>query len=172
MCVKTGEAADLLIRTRQPVGGMPAVLYLLVFLGPFGFFGLLLLALFWPGEHLTVRLPGTEASSQRERHLQQLRLVALGLGVLSPVLGVLGVGTLPALWLALGFLFFAAAGALTVMLWRQSVGVSIDATRRWVTLTGVHPAFVEAASRREAFSRPSSKAPAGALGNGLRDRGG
>ena len=153
VCAKTGEPADLLIRVRQPVGGMPQVMWLLLFLGPVGFFGLLLMALLWPGEELTVRIPETEASFARERQMERLRLAALGLGVVSPVLGILGVGMFPALWLALGALFFAAAGALTLVLWRQSVGVSIDVTRRWVTLTGVHPNFVEAVNRQEATPR-------------------
>ena len=153
VCAKTGEPADLVIRMRQPVGGMPTVAWLLLLAGPVGFLGLLLLALVWPGEHLTVRIPETEASFQRERDLERLRLAALGLGVVSPVLGILGVGMFPALWLALGVLFFAAAGALTWMLWRQSISVDIDVTRRWVTLTNVHRNFVEAVNRQEATPR-------------------
>jgi hypothetical protein len=46
-----------------------------------------------------------------------------------------------------------AAGALTVMLWRQSVGVSIDVTRRWVTLTNVHPHFADAVNSRVTKAR-------------------
>ncbi|MGI8984951.1 MAG: hypothetical protein ACR2HM_10565 [Acidimicrobiales bacterium] len=34
-------------------------------------------------------------------------------------------------------------------LWRRSVGVGIDVTRRLVTITNAHPAFVEAVRRRE-----------------------
>ena len=60
------------------------------------------------------------------------------------------VGMFPLLWLAAGAAFFVAAGAFTWMLWRQSISVSIDVTRRWVTFTGVHPAFVEAVQRQEA----------------------
>ena len=153
VCVKTGEPADLLIRMHQPVGGMPPVVWFLFFLGPLGFIGLLMVALLWPSEQLTVRLPETEASFQRERQLQRYRLAALGLGVAVPFLGLTGVGTFPLLWLALGLAFFLAAGALTLMLWRQSVSVEIDVTRRWVTLTGVHPNFEEAVSRQEMFSR-------------------
>ena len=52
-----------------------------------------------------------------------------------------------------GAAFFVAAGALTWMLWRQSVSVDIDVTRRWVTFRGVHPAFVEAVNRQESLGR-------------------
>ena len=155
VCAKTGEPADLVIRMRQPVGGgLPPVAWLLLLLGPMGIVALVVLAVAWPGqEQLTVRVPETEASFQRERQLERWRLAALGAGVLGPGLGILGVGMLPVLWLALGVLFFVAAGALTWMLWRQSISVEIDVTRRWVTLTNVHPNFVEAVNRQEATPR-------------------
>ena len=152
VCAKTGEPTDLIVRMRQPVGGgLPPVAWLLLLLGPLGIVGLLVLALAWPGaEYLTVRVPETEASFQRERQLERWRLAALGAGVFLPFLGILGVGMFPLLWLAAGVAFFVAAGALTWMLWRQSITVSIDVTRRWVTLTNVHRGFVEAVQRQEA----------------------
>ena len=152
VCAKTGEPADLMIRVRQPVGGgLPAAAWLLLLLGPLGVVGLFVLALAWPGaEYLTVRVPETEASFQNERQLERWRLAALGAGVFIPFLGVFGVGMFPLLWLASGAAFLVAAGALTWMLWRQSISVSIDVSRRWVTLAGVHPNFVEAVQRQEA----------------------
>ena len=114
----------------------------------------MVLAVAWPGqEHLTVRVPETEASFERERQLERWRLAALGAGVFLPLLGVFGVGMFPLLWLAVGAAFLVAAGALTWMLWRQSVSVDIDVTRRWVTFRGVHPAFVEAVNRQESLGR-------------------
>jgi hypothetical protein len=134
VCAKTGEPADLIIRMRQPVGGMPPVVWLLLLLGPVGFVGVLVLALSWPNEHLTVRIPETEASYQRERQMERLRLGALGAGVFVPILGIL-------------------AAAVHVMLWRQAIEVSIDVTRRWVTFRNVHPDFVDAVQRQEASPR-------------------
>jgi hypothetical protein len=155
VCAKTGEPADLMVRVRQPVGGgIPWWVWFLFFFGPLGFFGLLLAALLAPGtEYLTVRIPESEASFQRERQLERWRLAALGAGVAIPVLAVLGVGMFPVLWLALTVGAFLAAGALTWGLWRQSISVGIDVTRRWVTLTNVHPAFADAVNRREALSQ-------------------
>jgi hypothetical protein len=68
--------------------------------------------------------------------------------VVFPTLFLSTVGMFPMLWLVVGVAFFAAAGVLTLMLWRQSVGVSIDVTRRWVTFTNVHPNFVDAVNHR------------------------
>lgn len=146
VCAKTGEPTDLVIRMRQPVGGgLLPLAWLLVFFGPPGWAALLLVVLLAPAqEYLTVRVPETEASFSRERLLERWRLVALGAGVAFPFLGILGVGVFPLLWLASGAAFVIAAGALHWAVWRQSIGVSIDVTRRWVTLTGVHPDFVEA----------------------------
>ena len=155
VCAKTGEPADFLITIRKTVGGgVPVWVWFLLFLGPLGIVALLLAAAFAPGqEYLTVRVPETEASLQGERQLERWRLVALGAGVVFPFLGVFGVGMFPLLWLGAGVGFFLAAGALTVMLWRQSVGVSIDVSRRWVTFANVHPAFVAAVQRQESLGR-------------------
>jgi MFS family permease len=150
VCAKTGQPADLRVRVRQPVGGgIPGWVWFLFFLGPLGFFGLLLAALLAPGtEYLTVRIPESEASFQRERQLERWRLAALGAGVAFPFLAAFGVGMFPQLWLLLTVGGFTAAAGLTWVLWRQSVSVSIDVTRRWVTLTNVHASFAEAVSGR------------------------
>lgn len=149
VCAKTGAPADLKVRVRHPVGGgIPVWAWFLLFLGPLGVVALVLAAVLAPGaEYLTVRIPETEASYERERQMERWRLAALGAGVVVPFLGIFGIGMFPLLWLVSGVAFFLAAGALSVMLWRQSVGVSIDVTRRWVTLTNVHPDFVDAATR-------------------------
>lgn len=156
VCAKTGEPADLVIRTRTQVGGgLPGWAWFLLALGPPGFFVMVLAALLVPGpEYLTVRLPETEASFERERQLERWRLAALGAGVALPFVGIFVVGMLPALWLALAVACFVAAGALTWVLWRQSITVNIDVTRRWVTLANVHPAFAEAVSHTPIVLRP------------------
>jgi hypothetical protein len=147
VCVKTGEPADLTVRVSEPVGGgMPAWVWVLLFFGPLGIFAIVLAAVLAPRqEYLSVRLPETQASFGRQRQMEAWRLAALGVVVVCPFLAIFGVGMFPVLWLVVAGAGFVAAGALTVMLWRQSIGVSIDVTRRWVTLTNVHPAFAEAA---------------------------
>ena len=50
ICAKTGEPADIVVRMRQPVGGMPRIVWLLVVLGAVGFPVIFLLALLWPSD--------------------------------------------------------------------------------------------------------------------------
>jgi len=150
ICARTGEPADLLVRIRQPVGGgIPWYVWMLFLLGPLGVGAFVLMALFAPGaEYLTVRVPRTEASFARERRLALWRLMYLGAGLAVPFLGVLELHTFPALWLAAGAGCLLAAGGLTCVLWYQSIAIGIDVTRRWVTLSNVHPAFAEAVNRQ------------------------
>ncbi|HVL05572.1 MAG TPA: hypothetical protein VM388_06265 [Acidimicrobiales bacterium] len=154
VCAKTGEPADLRVRVRQPVGGgFPLVVWFLLFLGPLGIVALVVAALLSPPpEYLTVRIPETGESFGRERQMERWRLAALGAGVGLPFLGIVGVGMFPLLWVGAGLGCWVVAGALTWMLWRQSIGVSIDVSRRWVTFSGVHPAFAEAVARQEVAS--------------------
>jgi hypothetical protein len=151
VCAKTGEPADLLIRIRQPVGGrLSPLLLLLLVLGPFGIGALLLMALFGPApEYLTVRVPQTDVAWHHERLLERLRLAAFGAGVALCLGAIVRPGILPGLWLACGAVLVVAGASLHVMVLRQQIGVSLDASRRWVTLTGVLPTFVEAVGQRQ-----------------------
>ena len=155
VCAKTGEPADFLVWVRQAVsGGIPGWVWFLFFFGPLGVVGLLVAALIAPGtEYLTVRIPESEASFQREKLLQRLRLAALGAGVLIPLYLALGHAMFPLPWLVLTVACFVAAGAITWLLWRQSISVSLDVSRRWVTVANVHPAFAEAVQLQQAGGR-------------------
>lgn len=152
-CVKTGEPTDMLIRMQRPVGsdhfGAAALLFLLGPVGALTFFLLMVLA---PGrEYLTVRLPETEAAYRRERELKRSRFAAFAAGVTAPVVG-LGLGNRgPFLlaWVLLGIGFVVAGLVLDRRVARQAVGVSLDASRRWVTLTNVHPGFAAAVEQQE-----------------------
>jgi hypothetical protein len=154
ICAKTGELAELQVQMQRPVGGrIPGFVWFLLFLGPPGLIALILIAVFAPGaEYLTVLVPRTRASFDHERRLGMWKLAFLGAAVAVPFLGVLGVGMFPGLWLLAGLACLVAAGALTWVLWRQSIGVRIDVSRRWVTLSNVHPAFAAAVDRRESLA--------------------
>ena len=155
VCAKTGEPADLVIRIQKPVGGgLFGAAWLLVFLGPPGWAALFLVAILGPGqEYLTVRIPETHASYHREKQLERFRLAALIAGIALPLCGMLLPGNLLALWLALGAAFLVAALSLHLVIQRQNIGISLDASRRWVTLTGVHPNFVDAVQVQEVGRR-------------------
>lgn len=149
VCAKDGVPASGRFRIEQEVGGSTrlGVLWLLVLAGPLGWIVLLLLSMRDTGERLTVALPYSVAAHDRYSAARRLRNVALAAGALGG-LALLLLST----WAQLG-----AAGALLVGItvvatvvvavvgeWRMGragVGVELDASRRWVTLTGVHPSF-------------------------------
>lgn len=151
VCVKTGERTDLMIRVQQPVGGgLNGAAWLLVFLGPPGWLALFVVMLLSSGqEYLTVRIPQTETAYRREKSLERFRLAAFGAGMATIFFGIVRPGMFPALWLAAGVAFLVAAVALHGLVHRQTVVISLDESRRWVTLSGVHPDFVQAVGEQE-----------------------
>ena len=151
ICVKTGERTDLIIRVQQPVGGgLNGAAWLLVFLGPPGWVALFVVMLLSSGqEYLTVRIPQTEAAFDREKSLERFRLAAVGAGIVTLLCALVLPGMFPVLWLMLGAAFLIAGAALHLRILRQAVGISLDGSRRWVTFSGVHPAFVQAVHEQE-----------------------
>ena len=106
-------------------------------------------------EYLTVRIPQSEAASHQERSLKRFRLAGFGASVVALLCGALQIGMFPALWLATGAAFLVAAVVLHGLVCRQSVGISLNGSRRWVTLSGVHPDFVQAVREQEVGLRRS-----------------
>lgn len=157
VCAKDGVPTSATLRVVEEVGqsNRLGVLWLLVFLGPLGWIALALLAGRDRGEHLAVELPWSEEAYDRLVEARRARSRALAAGAAA------GAGLLALLWRgtlgpAGGVLFLAVVvatlGAALVTGWRigtNSVGVQLDASRRWVTLTGVHPDFA-AACRHQA----------------------
>jgi len=148
------------IGSRSGIG----IAWLLLLAGPLGWLGLILISLSRSGrgEQLRVQLPMCEGAYQRMRTARRLRdrsvlalLVATAAGLL--LLTAAG-GTL-----LTQFALLAAGGVAVVSLVtmvigsfrfdRANVGVSLDASRRWVTLSNVHPMFVAACEVHTA-SRP------------------
>jgi hypothetical protein len=152
VCAKTGEPADLVIRMHQPVGGGSlGLLWLLVLLGPPGWVAVVLLSVCIPGpEVLTVRIPQSQAAYDRRKFLERRRLAAFAAGVLLIALyGFVRPVMFPALWLLTAAALLVAGIVLHTMVERQQIGVSIDASRRWVTFSNVHRAFVEAVEQAQ-----------------------
>lgn len=152
VCAKDGVAATsrLTVTTEIGRGNRLGILWLLVLAGPLGWVILVILALRPRGELLVVEVPYSRVAYDRmaaARHRRDVALWAGGLGALA-LAGV-------SVWVGLG-----AAGALLVVLLvvataavavraeiarlRASVRVELDASRRWVTLDDVHPAFADA----------------------------
>jgi hypothetical protein len=155
VCVKTGAPAEGRLTIHTPVGAQThlGVLWLLVLAGPLGWLALLVFAAMsnGGGETLTVQVPWTEAAQQeldRARRQRRTRWLAAFV-VLMATMAVLALesalgGQLAALLLLVtaGFAVAALVAGITVS--RARIDVTIDASRRWVTLGGVHRDFAHA----------------------------
>jgi hypothetical protein len=145
VCARTGVPSDGKLRIEQTTGGL-GFGWLLLFLGPIGWIGLVLWAAFSSRSGvLTVRLPYSDAAVDHEWRLRRIRFR----GAASALLGfglALAIQSEP----ATAVLSVVAAGSLLVSLVAHlrlmtvRVGVRLDASRRWVTLIRVHPDFVRA----------------------------
>lgn len=181
VCAKTGGPADGTLELRDEIGGGArlGVLWLLVLAGPLGWLVLLglWLVLGTRGEMLTVRVPLSERAF-RERlsalRRETLALVVLGVALASlfvmVVVPVPGLGASVAMVRMLGLCLLALALVAAVAAWRASrvraswsVAFTLDASRRWVTLDGVHDRF----AARVAMQRPAFPAPAGGASPGM-----
>ena len=138
-CVKTGEPAvgQLEVRTTTQVS---ALAWILVFFGPPGWL-ILLIVLARGGETFRGQVPMSDAAFQR---LDRWRTVELG------GLGVAAVALVGALILhqpgLLALVVLAVVGAVVGHIGHGLAGVDmrLDASRRWVTISRVHPGFAAA----------------------------
>jgi hypothetical protein len=143
VCVRTGAPADALERLEQPISSFPY--WLLIFFGPIGWVVALVLSV-RRGEVLTVRLPVDSAAPDDGSMWRQVRLVGWAVLAGAVVFGV-GVGPSAALLLTVGLVALVAIVYASARLYAVAIDVRLDASRRWVTLSNVHPNFVEAVQR-------------------------
>jgi hypothetical protein len=134
----------------------------LILAGPPGWIVFLFLASRSSGDHLSVELPYSDAAYSRFVHARRLRTTTIVVGSLG-VVALLVLSAWAGLELAGFVLTLALIGVATIVLLiaeyrlgTTSVGVSIDASRRWVTLLGVHPAFVSACAEQERQRTPTA----------------
>ena len=158
VCVKDGTWTNDRLTYTQDVGGRTGlgVAWLLVLAGPLGWIGLFIIAATRPNnELLTVTLPFSEAAHLRLKQAQRARAQAMGVMVAALVAAFASLlfRTTDFRLLALA-LAVVAAGALVKVIMETNrankavVRLSLDASRRWVTLSGVHPDF-EATIQRD-----------------------
>jgi hypothetical protein len=142
VCAKTGTPADGRQRIDQAHGGLGAA-WLLLLLGPIGWVVFLVVALTSRPEVLTVRVPMSTAAVEHERRLSRARWAVAAGALLILGAGLLELEPLPAkTWLGFALVAGIAALALQLVLAFDRVGVRLDASHRWVTLSGVDPRFV------------------------------
>ena len=152
ICTKHGDATTDRVVQTEPVGAPGlGILWLVLLLGPIGWVAAFILSMTSSarGERLTVKLPLCEQSFRQNRTARRFKASAsAGAIVLAIVTFAMAVHASSFLWIAMTALF-GVATVLAAAEWlhesrvckRSSVGVSIDVTRRWVTLHRVHPAF-------------------------------
>ncbi|HXQ60266.1 MAG TPA: hypothetical protein VN799_09200 [Acidimicrobiales bacterium] len=153
VCVEDGIATNDTLSFTQDVSGTAGmgVAWLLVLAGPLGWIGLFVIAAMRRGEMLTVTLPYGEAAYLRRTKAQRSRRLAASVVAGGLILAVISLslrstdGRLLAAGLgviAVGA--FVAIVVASIHLNRLTVRLLLDASRRWVTLAGVHPTFAEA----------------------------
>ena len=165
VCVKEGvPTADQLV-VRDELGDRAGlgVAWVLVLLGPLGWIGLLLISISRGarGEVLTVQVPMSEAAYQRLRAARRLGRNALIAGVVATIVAATTLGSAVAdssAPVARTIALLACLTLLGAIITRfvadrrassATVHVDLDASRRWVTLSRVHPAFVAACEAHE-----------------------
>jgi hypothetical protein len=144
VCVKTGERADGKFRIEQSWGGVGAG-WLLMLLGPLGWIVLAVWAATARRERLTLRLPYSAAAFDRETRLLRERIVAVIVAVALAFAAIVQLASVPrAVWGAGTVVAVVVAAAIQITLGWSQIGIRLDASHRWVTLSNVHPDFVRA----------------------------
>jgi len=159
VCAKTGVATSSAMTIHSELGdraGM-GVAWLLVFAGPIGWLALLVISMSRGGrrEVLTVQVPLSEEayehlrSARRRQSLWLAVALTSGLAVFLTLVMASDAGGLLGRAGAIFALGMAIAGVVGLIvnerrLAQARIVVDLDASRRWVTLSGVHPTFVEA----------------------------
>ena len=160
ICVKDGVPTDdvLTLRTAVRNGNGLGIAWLLLLAGPLGWLGLLIVAASRrSADTLTVSLPFSSAAYERflraKREGWIFGLTAIALLVVALV-AVGHQSTLPAVVIGIACcLALLQWVRSTIRIHSGSVGVELDASRRWVTLLRVHREFVESLHRDPESSR-------------------
>jgi hypothetical protein len=146
ICVSSGASADREARFEQRIGGSSPALLLLVLLGPVGW--LLLLLLSQRGERLEILLPVSNEVAERWRRLTRYRRIAVGTTALAFLNLLLNGPSLTTLVLFNASVAgFVACHARVIF---GGIGIHLDASRRWVTLKGVHKSFAASVRSEQA----------------------
>lgn len=174
ICVKDGVATSDKLVIRDEAGNRAGlgVAWLLLLLGPPGWVGLLLISFARGGrpDVLTVEVPMSEPAYRRIQAARRLRRRSLAVGVLAGFLALVALTSSPGATstgpgassgggfqgAAIGLIAAAFVVGAVIMLFvadhratNATVQVDLDASRRWVTVSRVHPAFVAACQAHE-----------------------
>jgi hypothetical protein len=152
VCAKTGDTTeDHLVLTVPTRNNGLGVAWLLLLLGPVGWLVLFVYAVARRDETLTVRVPFSDRSYGELSHARR-RQRALGWSTVATFLCALFVTILHTFTARATAAALATIGLALLVSWiaeslrvrRVGVGVELDGSRRWVTLSRVHGDFVRA----------------------------
>lgn len=163
VCAKDGVPTHDRMVVRDELGDRAGlgVAWLLLLFGPIGWLGLLLIAFSRGarGEVLTVQVPMSEPAYTRLKAARRMQRVGLTVAVAAFVAWFIttagaSLGELEDRMVFLAIVAALVGGIVSVLVGEArvragSVQVDLDASRRWVTLSRVHPAFVAACQAHE-----------------------
>lgn len=147
VCAYDGESASWRVPVASQVGGMNPAWLLLLLLGPIGWVVLLFMA-FGGNETLSCLVPVCAETTERWKERRRDRRIAGGLLALGLLLLVGHIGPTDLAVVAVFGLAFAVTHIRATL---GGIGVHLDASRRWVTFTGVHETFADAVRRQLAY---------------------
>lgn len=155
VCVKSGVPTGDTLKVTRNVGNGTGlgVAWLLILFGPLGGLGLGVIALVRsPADRLGVILPFSEPAYQRLIYARRmLRIWVTLTGILSFAAivllafhntGILALAVFAGMFSLVGFVMLCLASR---RLSYSRVAIMLDASKRWVTISGAHPNFVDAA---------------------------
>jgi hypothetical protein len=153
LCIKEGIPTSDRLTWREPVNPLGSA-WLLLFLGPVGWLCLLLIA--GRSGHVTAKLPFCEFAYRRLQVARRMQTIWVTFAVIAWLLGLGAVAIhsrasiAAAAALGLGALAATVKAVIETRRLRYLiVRLDLDGSRRWVTISGVHPTFVqEVAARR------------------------
>lgn len=165
VCARTGQAGDGWLTIHEDVARGSSlstwVFVLLLLAGPIGWIAAVVFSGPGPSDILTVQVPWTVSVQARIVALRQRRriawlLAAAGAAALVAAMGVpsrpLAEGGMTGRVLLVTLVSATVAAVVSALaenwrIGRETVKVDLDASRRWVTLRNVHPAFAAAVRR-------------------------
>jgi len=127
----------------------------LLLAGPPGWVLLVVLLACCRTESLTVSVPYSDEVLARDRRVQRVRWVAVLVALSAGAVALSGLLLLVSVWLALALAAAIVAMVAHGVLVFNGISTQLDASRRWVTIGGVHDDFAKAVRSRIPESRPS-----------------
>ena len=92
-------------------------------------------------------MPYSDVALERDRRRRRVRWGSVAIALFASAMAVTGASLLPKVWLAIALAAALATFATHALLYFDGIDVDLDASRRWVTIRGVHDTFAAAVVR-------------------------